>query len=63
MSEAHPSTDPSGDTYRRRMVSKDAMQCGCYWVREPGIGDVLKQCPIHQAATNASVAKFERERS
>lgn len=26
----------------------DQMPCGCYWVREPGFGDVLHQCLDHQ---------------
>jgi hypothetical protein len=51
------------DTYKRHAVSKDVMQCGCHWKREPGFGDVLVLCPIHKAHSDASVKKFERERS
>ena len=52
----------TGDTYKRRGVSPDAYQCGCKWVRRAGIGDVLAQCPLHQAHTEASVKEFDRER-
>lgn len=36
-----------GDTYRRRFDG-DVAQCGCAWTKEPGYGDVLKLCPIHE---------------
>jgi hypothetical protein len=49
------------DTFKRLKVSKDAMQCGCKWIRNEH-GDVLVQCQIHQQASNAMVKKFERER-
>ena len=52
----------SGDTFKRRKVSADKYQCGCRWERKPVYGDVLVQCPIHQAATDAMVVEFERER-
>jgi hypothetical protein len=48
------------DTYKRNF-SGNLAQCGCRWVRE-AVGDVLKQCPIHHAATVASVMRFEAER-
>jgi len=52
----------NGDIYKRKQIEQDAYQCGCRWERWPDVGDVLVQCPIHQAHTNASVEKFERER-
>jgi hypothetical protein len=55
-----------GDDYKRREVSPGVYQCGCRWERMRTIhasGDVLVECPIHKAATRASVEKFERERN
>lgn len=53
----------TGDNYKRREVGEGVYQCGCRWVRDPQRGDVLKECPIHQQATRASVAEFERKRA
>jgi hypothetical protein len=52
-----------GDDYKRRETSPGVYQCGCRWERRSGWGDVLVECPLHKAATRASVDKFERERS
>jgi len=52
-----------GDKYKRRQVGADGFQCGCRWERRSGYGDVLVECPIHSAATQASVDRFERERA
>lgn len=30
-------------------MAGDVMACGCFWVREPGRGDVLTQCAPHKA--------------
>lgn len=38
----------------------DVAQCGCRWERREGIGDVLMECPLHAAATRASVERFDR---
>ena len=51
----------SGDSFKRRKVSADSYQCGCRWERKPVYGDVLIQCPLHQAATEAKVVEFERK--
>ena len=51
----------TGDNYKRTFVDGLA-QCGCEWVKAPE-GDRLVECPIHRAATFASVEKFDRERS
>jgi len=53
----------NGDSYKRIEKSPGIYQCGCYWVREEGWGDILKQCSIHQQHTNMTVEKFERERA
>jgi hypothetical protein len=53
----------NGDTFKRVAVDKDRYQCGCHWLRSPIWGDQLSQCPIHGAATVASVREFDRERS
>lgn len=50
----------AGDSYRRREVSPGVYQCGCHWVRSDLFGDILIECPIHAAATEASVRRFER---
>ena len=52
----------TGDSYKRLQVAENEYQCGCYWGRNE-YGDVLHECPIHAAATVASVEKFERERT
>jgi hypothetical protein len=49
-----------GGDIRRRRFDGDVAQCGCRWRRDPDYGDVLVECPIHQAATAASVAAFDR---
>ena len=58
----------NGDSFKRRAVSPDAYQCGCHWTRGDitlpsgekfGHGDILIQCPIHDAATHAKVVEFE----
>lgn len=51
-----------GDSFKRRWDG-DVAQCGCQWTRQAEWGDVLVQCAIHQQATNAWVAEFERERA
>ena len=43
-----------GDSKRRRFDGNRA-QCGCEWRRDPQYGDVLEECPLHAAATRASV--------
>jgi hypothetical protein len=48
----------TGDTFRRNFTGNTA-QCGCSWSREVGFGDVLHQCPIHQAAADARRANGE----
>ncbi len=47
----------SGDRFKRRKVSENTYQCGCRWERQPGYGDVLVQCPIHDAATRAETTR------
>lgn len=49
------------DTYRRRFDG-DVAQCGCRWERQPDYGDVLVQCPLHQAHTDSFVREMERKR-
>lgn len=51
----------NGDTYKRYEIAPNLYQCGCYWERQNGFGDVLVECIIHHQATVASVSKFERE--
>jgi hypothetical protein len=51
---AHDRSVEHGDTYRRTFTG-DVAQCGCTWKREAGWGDVLHECPIHAAATRASM--------
>lgn len=53
------------DSFNRiaNQLEPDRYQCGCHWVRTIEHGNVLKQCPIHEAATLASVRKFDREKS
>jgi hypothetical protein len=48
-----------GDIYKRRKISADKYQCGCKWVRRAGLGDVLVECPIHKAATEAFVKRVK----
>lgn len=50
----------SGDIYNRREVEPNRYQCGCHWIRKPGAGDILIECPIHAAATMARIRKFLR---
>lgn len=52
----------NGDSYNRIAVTKDKMQCGCHWENTKEYGDVLRECPIHKAATQASVIAFEKMR-
>lgn len=52
----------SGDLFKRINITADSYQCGCFWEKVAGIGDVLRQCPIHQRATEAMVQRFNRER-
>ena len=52
----------NGDSYKRRKTSADNYQCGCGWARREGFGDVLVQCRIHQAHTEALVREFDRKR-
>ena len=52
----------TGDDFKRNFTG-DTAQCGCRWERQPGLGDVLVQCPIHDAATRAEIARFERQRA
>lgn len=49
----------TGDTFKRRFTD-DVAQCGCRWGRQPGWGDVLRECPIHKQAGDAWLAAFER---
>ena len=51
----------NGDRYNRVKSGPDTYQCGCHWIKHPEFGDVLRQCPLHQAHTEAAVARFERE--
>lgn len=55
-------TNNIGDCFKRIKISDTHYQCGCFWFRDEDWGDVLKQCPIHDQATIASVTKFDRER-
>lgn len=48
------------DTLNRRKTGEDTYQCGCRWTRQPHIGDVLIQCPIHQQATEAKLREIEK---
>jgi hypothetical protein len=48
------------DRKHREHTSPDTYQCGCHWTREPGFGDVLHECPIHDAATKALSARIDR---
>jgi len=50
----------SGDSYKR-IWRGDRAQCGCYWTRIKEYGDVLKECPIHKAATIATVKRIQRK--
>jgi len=51
--QGHPhGCTETGDTFRRNFTGSTA-QCGCRWERVIGLGDVLRQCPIHTAATEA----------
>jgi hypothetical protein len=59
--QPHDRSVEHGDVYRRTFVG-DVAQCGCRWSRGPitlpdgsrvGFGDVLHECPIHKAATQA----------
>jgi hypothetical protein len=52
----------NGDSYKRRNTSADTYQCGCRWERQAGFGDVLVQCRLHQAHTEALVREFDRKR-
>ena len=52
----------NGDIYRRKNTSADAYQCGCHWERRVDFGDVLVQCQLHQAHTDALVREFDRKR-
>lgn len=52
----------TGDTFRRNFTG-DVAQCGCRWERRDGFGDVLVECPIHQAAGKVLLDRFERSRS
>lgn len=48
----NPSPNTGGDSYNRRLVSRDTFQCGCKWVRmEDYGGDVLVECLLHKQAT------------
>jgi hypothetical protein len=49
----------SGDPYKRREVSPDHYQCGCRWETKLPYGSVLMECPIHERATSAALAKFD----
>jgi hypothetical protein len=49
------------DSYKRAFVD-DRAQCGCFWRRESGFGDVLHLCPIHEQHSRAELEKYERER-
>lgn len=51
-----------GDIFNRNFTG-DVAQCGCRWTREPGFGDVLRLCTIHQQASDANYSKFERARA
>lgn len=59
--EPHDRSVEHGDVYRRTFVG-DVAQCGCRWSRDPvtlpdgssaSFGDVLHECAIHAAATQA----------
>ncbi len=59
----------NGDTFKRNFTG-DVAQCGCRWIRGPitlpdgsvvGFGDVLHECPIHQAAGAVLLERFKRE--
>ena len=50
-----------GDPSKRIKASPGEFQCGCLWVRSPEYGDVLTECPIHRAATIASVIKASEQ--
>jgi hypothetical protein len=51
-----------GDIYNRRHISPDVYQCGCFWSREEGWGDVLNLCPIHKQHSDDRYEKYrERE--
>lgn len=52
----------NGDSYRRKHTSADAYQCGCHWECRDGFGNVLVQCQLHQAHTEALVREFDRKR-
>ena len=52
----------NGDSYKRINTGADAHQCGCRWERRDGFGDVLVQCQLHQAHTEALVREFDRKR-
>lgn len=51
----------SGDTFNRIEVAPGQYQCGCRWERHAEYGDVLKQCPIHQQASDAKLREVERQ--
>lgn len=51
-----------GDPYKRIPISDAGYQCGCHWEVVPEYGQIFKECPIHKAATEASVKRFEREK-
>lgn len=57
-----PDKVTNGDSYKRVKAegSDTHYKCGCYWSREEDWGDVMNECPIHKAATAASLAGFER---
>lgn len=61
-------SETTGDKYNRIDIGNGRYRCGCYWTSyekgsgKPRTGDVLVECPIHKAATKASVTSFDRER-
>ena len=64
-SQPHDRSVEHGDPYQRTFTGNVA-QCGCRWTRGPitmpdgsqvGFGDVLHECPLHRAASQARLGR------
>lgn len=49
------------DIRNRREVEPGVYQCGCRWERTVQFGDTLRECAIHETATDAATRKFARK--